>query len=367
VTSAEFPAYAKRIEFLSDARNHPFATSRVEVVETHMSWVFLTDRHAYKLKKPIRLEGHDLAFLEERESQCRNEVDLNRRLSEGVYLGVAQLSIAPDGKMRLGEGRAVDWLVWMRRLPDALMLDRLVTQGQVDETRLAACIEMLARFYASAAPEPIAPGEYREHLRARIQESLDALRLPQGGLPLREVLRIANAQLAFLDENAALFDARVRSSRIVEGHGDLRPEHVCLESPPQIIDCLEFSRVLRMIDPVEELGFLGMECARLGAPELDAVIFRAYRRVAGDDPDDRLVHFHKSVTACVRAKLAVWHVSEPGPKGADAWRHRASGYLALAAHHIDGSPIRCAIDASQGRFDALRDAGPQASSGRRAT
>ena len=332
-----FPEYAERIGFLSEPRNYPFATSRVAMVETHMSWVFLTDEYAYKLKKPIELDGHDLAFLEERESQCRNEVALNRRLSHGVYLGMVALGVAPDGKLRLGGGRTVDWLVWMRRLPEALMLDRLIVRKDVDHARLAACIEMLSRFYASSAPEPMTPPEYRQHLAARVEGNLDALRLAQGGLPVREVERIAAAQLAFIAAHGPAFDDRVRQSRIVEGHGDLRPEHVCLESPPQVIDCLEFSRVLRVVDPAEELGFLGMECARLGAPELDAAIFRAYRQATRDDPDERLVHFHKSLTACVRAKLAVWHVTDPGPKGPAEWRRRASEYLRLAAQHIDAA------------------------------
>jgi len=339
-----FPEYAERIEFLSEPRSYPAATSRVDVAETHMSWVFLTDEYAYKLKKPIQLDGHDLAFLEERESQCRNEVALNRRLSRGVYLGMVALGVAPDGKLRLGGGRVVDWLVWMRRLPEALMLDRLIASGSVEGVRLAACIEMLSRFYASAAPEAMTPSEYRQHLAARVEANLDALRLAQGGLPEQEVERVAAAQLAFVEAHGALFDERIRQSRIIEGHGDLRPEHVCLESPPQVIDCLEFSRVLRVIDPAEELGFLGMECARLGAPGLDAAIFRTYRQVVGDDPDARLVHFHKSLTACVRAKLAVWHVTDPGPKGPAEWRRRASEYLRLAGQHVDYAGMRSSID-----------------------
>jgi len=335
--SAMLPDFASRIAFLSDARSYPFATSRVEVVETHMSWVFLTDRYAYKLKKPIRLDGHDLALLEERESQCRNEVALNGRLSHGVYLGIAALGVSAQGELQLGGGRVADWLVWMRRLPEELMLDRLIALGRVDEGRLVACIERLARFYASVPPEPITPPEYRARIAARIVENLDALRLPQGGLPALEVERVASGQLSFISTRGAKLDERADRRRIIEGHGDLRPEHICLESPPQVIDCLEFSRELRVLDPIEELGFLAMECGRLGAPQLDAAIFGAYGRASGDVPDPLLLHFHKSVSACVRAKLAVWHVAEPGPRGVQEWRRRASEYLGIAARHLDAA------------------------------
>ncbi|HUL96609.1 MAG TPA: hypothetical protein VLT89_11385 [Usitatibacter sp.] len=327
--------FAAQIAFLSDARNHPFHPSAVTVVETHLSWVFLTDQHAYKMKKPVRLDGHDLTRIEEREAQCRNEVTLNRRLTEGVYLGVVPLTVDPAGALQLDlGGRPVDWLVWMRRLPRERMLDRMIARRDVDMAALRACVAMVSRFYVNAPAVDLAHGDFRARMAQRVAENAAVLRLPEGGLAADEVERVVRGQHGFLAAQAQLFDRRASASRIVEGHGDLRPEHLCLEAPPQVIDCLEFSRELRIVDPAEELGFLALECERLGAPELDAVIFATYRAISGDDPGQPLVHFYKSVHACVRAKLAIWHLAEPGARGTEEWTRRAAHYLRLAAQHL---------------------------------
>ena len=47
-------ALAAKVLFLAQPASYPEPTLRVDTVETHMSWVFLTDRHAWKLKKPVR-------------------------------------------------------------------------------------------------------------------------------------------------------------------------------------------------------------------------------------------------------------------------------------------------------------------------
>ncbi|MDR6203942.1 hypothetical protein [Paraburkholderia graminis] len=131
------------------------------------------------------------------------------------------------------------------------------------------------------------------------------------------------------------FDRRVREGRIVEGHGDLRPEHVCLAPPPPlaIIDCLEFSPEYRTLDTVDELGFLALECERLGAPEFGNVLLETYGAVTGDSPGAALVHFYQSYRAAVRAKIAAWHLREEIFRDSPKWMDRARQYLDRAQQH----------------------------------
>ena len=132
-----------------------------------------------------------------------------------------------------------------------------------------------------------------------------------------------------------LLTERHRSGRIVEGHGDLRPEHVCLEREPVIIDCLEFSRALRLVDPADELAFLALECAMLGEPEAGVRFQRSYEAITGDRPPEQLVAWYTGYRAFLRARLSALHSLEPGARTPQAWLAQADRYLAVAIGYTE--------------------------------
>jgi aminoglycoside phosphotransferase family enzyme len=327
-----------KVGFLGRPDAYPEATSRVEAVETHMSWVFLADAHAYKLKKPVRYAYLDFSTPEARRRDCEQEVRLNRRLAPEVYLGVLPLVCDAEGRLRLGgEGETVDWLVQMRRLPADRMLDHLLRGGTVTHAEIARLARLLARFYAAAPAEAIAPEAYRQTLAGRIEDNLRELTSPEFGLDPDLPERIARFQLTFLLDHADRFDRRVRQGRIVEGHGDLRPEHVCLLEEPVVIDCLEFNREYRILDPVDELGYLALECERLQAPYVGRWLLDGYGEASGDVPPEALLHFYQSCRATLRAKLALWHLRDDGRHPPGTWRAAAGEYLELAQRHADAA------------------------------
>jgi len=320
-----------KLAFLRRPAAYPEKPCRVEVVETHMSWVFLTDCDAYKLKKPVRYDCIDFSTAELRRRDCEEEVRLNRRLAREVYLGIVALTIDADGVLALdGTGEPDDWLVHMRRLPADRMLDQMIRQGEVEEADVRRAALRLARFYAQAPSCELTAKSYRERLADGARRDLRELSRPEFGLPVARATALADAQLAFLGREAELFDRRVREGRIVEGHGDLRPEHICLTPEPAIIDCLEFSRDLRVLDPADELAFLALECERLGKPVVGKWFFDVYAEATGDEPPAALVRFHRGYRALRRAKIAIWHLQDPGVRDRAKWRNRALEYLELA-------------------------------------
>jgi aminoglycoside phosphotransferase family enzyme len=192
----------------------------------------------------------------------------------------------------------------------------------------------LAEFYRNAPAVAVTAATYRARLDAEIAANLRHLRDPAYGLPVDLVERLCRAQADFLATHPALFDRRARDRRFIEAHGDLRPEHICLGPRPQIIDCLEFKREFRILDPADELSFLSLECARLGAPKVESLLFELYHRVTEDTPAAELIAFYKSYRACLRAKIAVWHLREPEPRTPEKWPALARTYLALAEAEI---------------------------------
>jgi len=327
-----------KLGFLGAPDAYPDAPARVDAVETHMSWVFLTDTHAYKLKKPVRYDYLDFSTAEARRLDCEEEVRLNRRLAAEVYLGVMPLVRDAAGRLRLGEaGETVDWLVQMRRLPADRMLDHLLRDGAVDQAEIVQLARRLARFYAAAAAEAIAPATYRQGLAGRIEDNLHELASQEFGLSRSVLERLARLQSDFLQSHAEWFDRRVQQGRIVEGHGDLRPEHVCLLAEPVVIDCLEFKREFRILDPADELGYLALECERLHAPQVGRWLLDAYREASGDAPPEALIHFYQSCRAVLRAKLALWHLRDDGRHPPGKWRATAQEYLEWALRHAEAA------------------------------
>jgi aminoglycoside phosphotransferase family enzyme len=322
-----------KLEFLRKPESYPEAPSRVETIETHMSWVFLTERYAYKLKKPVRYDFLDFSTIEARHADCTAELSLNRRLAPDVYLEMVPLMLDTEGRLHLDEwGEAIDWLVKMRRLPGERMLDRLIGTGGVEPGDIRRLAQLLVAFYRGCPPLEITAQQYRQQLQANVQTNRHELMLPAYGLPPYQIEAIHAAQLGFLQHEAGLFEQR--AGRVVEGHGDLRPEHVCLEASPVVIDCLEFKREFRILDAADELAFLAMECERLGAPQVGRMVFDTYTAITGDTPPPKLIDFYKSCRACLRAKLAVWHTRDHEVPDHAKWLGRAREYLALAEAYI---------------------------------
>jgi aminoglycoside phosphotransferase family enzyme len=322
-----------KVAFLSGPDAYAERPARVEVVQTHMSWVFMTDRRVYKLKKPVRHPFLDFSTLKARRDDCLEEVRLNRRLAPDVYLGVVLLTRRNDGPALVlgGSGEPVEWLVEMRRLPGALMLDHAIVAGSVSEHDVERIARTLAAFYASAASERIDADEYRQWFERDVARNHAILSAPEYGLSCASLDRITAAQRAFIASGARLLERRAEAGRIIEAHGDLRPEHVCLSDPPAFIDCLEFNRSFRILDPVDELAYLAMECEFLGAGFIGERVFAVYCAQTGDRPDARLVDFYKSYRAVLRARLAVWHLDDHDDR--DRWIARALRYLDLAGRH----------------------------------
>lgn len=307
--------------------------TRVEVVETHMSWVFLTDRSVFKLKKPILYDRLDFSTPERRRLCCEAEVRLNRRLAPGVYRGTRRLTREADGTLALdGEGPPVDWLVEMQRLPADRMLDRCLAAGPLALDEVRGVARHLARFFIEARPIAIELDRLRARFAAGIVQDRDELARPEFGLPRDRIHAIAARALDLLETRPELLAERIHRRRIVDGHGDLRPEHVGLTAPePVVIDCLEFCDELRELDPFDELGFLALECERLGQPRIGRVFVETYARASGDRIPDALAGFYRDLRILRRARLAAWHLTDPGTRDPDRFARRARHYLALAA------------------------------------
>lgn len=325
---------------LLDPACYPESTRRVEYRETHISRVYLTDRHAYKFKKPLVFGFLDYSTLERRGFFCAEELRLNRRFAPGTYLDVVELRV-DRGRLRInGPGLLIDYAVRMRRLPDERMLDRMIEAGSPE---LPGEIERLARHLAPLlASAPVCRGEdgksHAETVRTLCEENLAQTGPLVGSSLLAEAQRIMTAitaeQLVRLEP---LFTSRETRGYVREGHGDLHARNICMTDPVQIYDCIEFSRSFRVDDIAAELAFLLMDLDFRGRRDLAQSLLATYLRASGDPDLGGLLTFYKSYRAWVRGKVEALLASEtdvPAETRQAAVEH-ARRYFSLAlGYHV---------------------------------
>jgi aminoglycoside phosphotransferase family enzyme len=328
----------EKVRVLRAAASYCERPSEVVAVETHMSWVFMAGERVYKLKKPVRYPFLDFSSLAAREANCRQEVRLNRRLAPDIYLGVVPLTRSADGALSLdGHGEVVDWLVLMRRLPGERMFDCMLRQGLVGDTELDQLTTVLASFYRGAEPGGISPAAYADRFSRQQTINREVLTRRDFALDHGRAATVLDRLDQALADGAELLQERVRAGRIVDGHGDLRPEHICLTEPVVIFDCLEFNRELRLVDPFDETAFLGMECALLGARWVAPRLVEDFAAKLGERPPAPLMALYTAFRAVMRARLALAHLLDATPREPGKWEPLATRYLDLAEQALSSA------------------------------
>jgi aminoglycoside phosphotransferase family enzyme len=331
---------AKRLEkelaFLRSPSNYSDNSERIEVVETHFAWVFLSRTFAYKLYKPVRFHDIDYTTIEKRKKSCELALQLNRRLAPHTYIDCIALTDNGSGLTLAGAGKPIDWLLKMRRLPDETMFDTRLADDRVSKSDLATLARYLVEFYKQAPVAPWSGTQYRQALRRSILRCGEWL----SALPIEFDIsvsdRLVAAQVGFIERNSALLEERVDQGHVVDCHGDLRPEHISLDERCEIIDCIEFSDILRLLDSAEELSFLALECNRLQRPDIAKHLMTAYQLESDDFVNQKLLDFYSSRQALNRAMLSAWHLEAPFfADSASQWIERTNWYLAVGQSHIE--------------------------------
>jgi aminoglycoside phosphotransferase family enzyme/predicted kinase len=328
------------VTWLANPASYADGSHRVDVVETHISQVFLTERFVYKLKKPVRFDFLDFSTLEKREHACREELRLNRRMAAEIYLDVVPILRDRAGRFTFGgAGEVVDWVVKMRRLPAERMFDDLIRSHRLTDLDVRKTADYFADFYAATTPLVVRPQDYHRTLVDNVEDNFSAL-LAADGVSADQIRRIHTFQLRLLKCRSELFHARVLDGRIIDGHGDLRPEHVCLLDPPAVFDCIEFNEALRHIDVLDELCFLAMECDALEADSVGEHILKTCLERSQDRPPAELTAFYKSYRACVRAKVALLRSTQLSGDERETQRRAGERYLQLAERYLRESGVR---------------------------
>lgn len=333
---------------------YPHPVLKVKRIETHISVVFLTGYFVYKLKKPLDLGFLDFRSLSDRRRFCEREVSLNRRLSAGVYLDVIPVFRKSDDTFSLkGPGEVVEYAVKMRQLPDAAAFRNRLAAKKMRRHLIHALGRKLAAFYktSSTGPEIDRFGR-RDAVSANMEENFAQLAPYVGkAVPSEKWEFIRQVSRAFLENHEALFESRIASGRIRDGHGDLRTDHVYFYRGIQIIDCIEFNDRFRYGDVVSDLAFLHMDLDHYGMPFWSLEFLSAYVESSKDRQIYALLDFYAVYRALVRLKVTCFQLSSVTGEALETLMADARLYLDQAYRYAVqfGRPtlwITCGLPAS---------------------
>ena len=277
-----------------------------ELIETHISWVVLSDNRAYKIKKPVKFNFLDFSSFEERKKLCHLEVELNRRLTN-IYLGVATVC-AKGGTLSIGgEGKVIEHAVEMIRMPSENRMDRLLVQNVVSRNHISELAKVLSSFHQKATI--ISELDKHSFVDKRFKNILvtkDFLGEHMGRGAEKIVERSTNFHITFIEANKGLLIERVEKGYKRDLHGDLHSRNIYLNPEPVIFDCIEFDHMYRYIDILSEAAFLTMDLEAFGRKDLADYFLSEYLEAIKDKDafDERLFHYYKTYRANVRLKVA---------------------------------------------------------------
>ena len=305
------------ISFLKKILHNPaiYPDHPVEVhfSETHISLLFFTGKHVYKIKKPMNFGFLDFTTLEKRKYFCEQEVTLNRRLSPEIYLGVTKVT-EEGGQIALnGRGRTIEYAVWMKQIPEELLMDQLLRKGRVTPEMIQRVSEKLVHFYSIADTNEVIQGFARPgRVKQDTDENFEQTERYIDRVLSRDVYEwIKERTNRFLKNREELFERRIAEGRIRDCHGDLRLEHIFWGEDISIFDCIEFNERFRYTDVAADIAFLAMDIDYQGREDLNPYLINTYIEGSGDLDLPEILDFYKCYRAYVRGKVESFRLDDP--------------------------------------------------------
>ncbi len=317
----------------------PEFTEKVDVVQTHISVVFVADSFVYKIKKPVNFGFLDFSSLEKRAYYCEQEVALNRRLAKDLYIEVLPVTIL-DGKHTLinRKGEPVDYAVKMKRIPNEYLMKSLFEAGKITPGNLIEIARVLSKFHSEARTSAeisqyAEPQKFKINTDENFEQVQDHCGLTISEKQFQDIMTYTND---FYEEHHQLFFDRIADGRIRDCHGDLHMEHVCIMPGLPIIDCIEFNERFRFSDALADIAFLLMDLEYHGGIKEAESLWLHYKELSGESGVDHLLRFYKVYRAFVRGKVNGFQVDDPSiTDGAKTEAiNRAQSYFNLAHDYI---------------------------------
>ncbi|HCN46416.1 MAG TPA: hypothetical protein DIT18_12790 [Pseudomonas sp.] len=297
------------IAALQNPALYPHPVKDFRVIETHISWVVLTGDYAYKIKKPMNFGFLDFTELSSREHFCNEELRLNKRLTEGLYLDVLPITGSAEAPQLGGEGVAIEFALKMRQFPQEQMLSTLQANGELTAAHIDQMAKQIAEFHLQAPRVAVEhPLGTPESVMAPVEQNFEQIRpFLNDKADLQQLDALQAWARSSFDRLHALLEARKAQGFIRECHGDIHLGNATvIDGEVVIFDCIEFNEPFRLTDVYADTAFLAMDLEDRGLKCLARRFISQYLELTGDYAGLELLNFYKAYRALVRAKVALF-------------------------------------------------------------
>lgn len=303
------------LESLKRKEAYDEPVKEIRLIQTHISWVFLTGDYAYKIKKPVDFGFLDFTTLEKRKKFCKREVEINRMFSPEMYLGVVPVNKFGDHSIKInGPGETIDYAVKMKQLPQELLMNRLLDKNQVETKDIEKIVEILIDFYSKTQTfrDPHSIGSM-ETVRFNWNENFKQTRTFMGKTIQKKTYEnIKNSVEKFMHEKKGLFEKRLREGFVKWCHGDLHSGNIFIvDQKVYIFDAIEFNERFAISDVASDIAFLSMDLEFRKRKYLSEYLIRKYVEDTGDIDMEKLLDFYRCYRAYVRGKVMSFQLNDP--------------------------------------------------------
>ena len=322
------------VEALMKPEAYDEEPGRIELTQTHISFVFLTRNFVYKVKKAVDLGFLDFTTLEKRRFFCEKELELNRRLCEGMYLEVVPINRSNIIKIK-GEGKPIEYAVKMKRMPQEKMMNKLLEENKVNSKLIDEIAKIIAEFHSKAETNrrisefgslAIIETNWKENFE-QTQEFVSKT------ISMKDFKFIRERIDDFMKRNVSFFEKRMAERRVRDCHGDIHSGNIFVTDRIYIFDAIEFNERFRYSDVASDIAFLAMDLDFKGRTDLSSFFVEKYVKYSGDQELTKLLPFYKCYRAYVRGKVISFKLQDPNVDSEEkgAAMKEAKAYFKLAS------------------------------------
>lgn len=309
----------------------------IKIIQTHISYVFLTGKFAYKIKKPVNYGFLDFSTLEKRKFYCKKELELNKRLCPDIYIEILPITKSNDKIKLNGSGQIIEYALKMKEFSQENIMKNRIKKENINKNEIKNINNILIKFYKSTiSTDEINRYGKIDNVKKNIFENFDQIKPFIGKSISKETydyIKILTKQ--FFIKRKYLFDNRISSNNIHDCHGDLHTGNIVISKKAiYIFDCIEFNKRFRFCDSASDIGFLSMDLDYQNNPYISSYLIKDYIKKSNDKEILQILNFYKSYRAYVRGKVISFNLNNNiNKKECDNYIKQAKKYFELSKYY----------------------------------